>query len=659
MPSARNWRDARRLSPGDRLIADVCIVGAGPAGLSVARALADRRRSLILLDSGGDVPDDATQALGKGRLVGRDYFPLQETRQRGLGGSSNHWDVPLGAEGDGARFHPLSPADFGVREWMPHSGWPLDPAGLDSFYRQGSRLCGIEPEEADNAATRRRARPLSLDPGVVETAMFRLGAAYRWRPDRLLAGMDVSGLTVLTYATVVEILVADGAQAVTGVRVLTAPGREFTVTARVVVLAAGGIENARLLLLSKRGRNGLGNERDLVGRYFMEHPWLRAGVLVPVAAGPVPDLGLYQVHRTAQGWAEARLVLTEEVRRKEQIYGCGVRLQQLASDGTQQALEAACAPSSGEAAASLVVSAVRRGVMPRDLGRLLRTIAGDPAGLFAAGRKTGAGPRLELGDRAVCALEVMSEQAPNPDSRVLLDMRRRDALGQPRAKLDWRVSSQDVATIVRTLELIGAEFAARRLGRFHVPLHPHLPSPRLRGGRHHMGTTRMSADPAHGVVDSDCRVHGLRNLYVAGSSVFPTGGYANPTLTVVALALRLGAHLRERLACRATGVRFHSAAKRRSSKVCRTLISSSLIVNGGASPMTSGAMPGTERISPLTPPTGSSLPISNARSASSGACGSASRIRPSPPHAQPLTAAGESSTTRSIISCSPRSTPAI
>lgn len=546
MPSAWNWYDARRLRSDDRLVADICIVGAGPAGLSVAKALAGGGRRLILLDSGGDRRDDASQALGEGKLIGLDYFPLQDTRQRGLGGSSNHWNIPLGGEGRGARFYPLSEPDFGVREWMPYSGWPLNPDALGSFYQHGWRLCGIEPESADNAAASRLAHPLPLDPDIVETAVFRLGAADRWRPDRFFAGIDASGLTVLTHATVVEILVADGAPAVTGVRAVTAPGQEITVTARIVVLAAGGIENARLLLLSQRGRNGLGNERGLVGRYFMEHLWLRAGVLVTAAAGPIPELSEYQVHRADHGWAEARLVLTEPVRRKEEIYGCGVRLQQPASDDVLWALEESCAPSNGEAAAALVVSAVRRGTRPRDLGGLLRTIAGNPAGLFAAARKKRPGSQLKAGDRTLCVLEVMSEQAPNPDSRVLLDPRRRDRLGQPRAMLDWRVSGQDVATIVRTLDLIGAEFAARRLGRFHVPLHPYLPPSRLRGGRHHMGTTRMSVDPARGVVDSDCRIHGLRNLYIAGSSVFPTGGYANPTLTVIALALRLGAHLREK-----------------------------------------------------------------------------------------------------------------
>jgi len=143
----------------------------------------------------------------------------------------------------------------------------------------------------------------------------------------------------------------------------------------------------------------------------------------------------------------------------------------------------------------------------------------------------------------VFALNVMSEQEPHPDSRVLLDRRHLDALRQPRAALDWRVRDADIRAITRSLDLIGRQIEAAGLGRFHTPLHPTLPPHRLKGGYHHMGTTRMHADPRKGVVDADCRVHGISNLYIAGSSVFPTGGYANPTLTLVALAVRLADRL--------------------------------------------------------------------------------------------------------------------
>jgi choline dehydrogenase-like flavoprotein len=137
------------------------------------------------------------------------------------------------------------------------------------------------------------------------------------------------------------------------------------------------------------------------------------------------------------------------------------------------------------------------------------------------------------------------EQAPNPDSRVVL-VRDRDQLGVHRAALDWRLSDVDRENVRRTLEIFGAEIGAAGIGRLKI-LHGENETgwpDDLDGGQHHMGTTRMSDDPKQGVVDSDCRVHGMSNLFVAGSSVFPTPGGATPTLLLVALALRLADHLK-------------------------------------------------------------------------------------------------------------------
>jgi choline dehydrogenase-like flavoprotein len=469
---------------------EICVVGAGPAGLSVTRVLAGHGRDVLLIDSGGERPDEATQALGIGRLAGLDYFPLHESRQRAVGGSSNHWDIPVGDE-FGARLHPLGREDFSARDWIPRSGWPIEPAVLDPFYRQAARLCGIGPIDTVRRVPADRPGALPFDPGVVETIVFQIGAATRWRPEHVLGDVAADRVRIVTHATAVEILPADGGAAVTGVRVAAAGGQKFTVAAAAVVLAAGGIENARLLLLSGRDRGGLGNDSDQVGRCFMEHPWLVAGLLSPARAGLIDHAGLYRVHRTHAGWAEARLALPEPIRRAQRLLGCGVRLRWLGQDDPLRAGARARSPTADE--------------------------------LFA--------------------VEIMAEQAPNPASRVTLDPTLRDSLGQPATRLDWRVTDQDLATIATTLRLIGAEFTARGLGTLHAPIDLGLPPGGLRGGRHHMGTTRMASDPVLGVVNADGRVHGLANLYVTGSSVFPTGGFANPTLTVVALALRLGAHL--------------------------------------------------------------------------------------------------------------------
>jgi choline dehydrogenase-like flavoprotein len=471
--------DARSLQANALIETDLCIVGAGPAGQVVARALAGHGPRICLVESGGCPPDRATQALSVGRNLGRAYFRLRDARQRGFGGSSGHWDIPLGGARRGARLYPLEPIDFETRDWLPHSGWPFRRARLDPYYARAATICGIRPERLTAVAHGLAGRPLPLDPELVRTAVFQLGPSDLWWGEAARVGLDRAGVTLLEHGTVIEIETGSRARRVTGVRVATLTGQRLRVAAKVVVLAAGGIENARLLLLSDRvRRQGLGNDRDLVGRFFMEHPYLAAGVLA-APEGLLQEIGLYAVHRADGTWAEGRLTLAEPVVRRERLCGCGVRL------------------------------------CPRPGGGLV--------------------------------LEVLAEQSPDPDSRVLLDPRRRDALGQRRVCLDWRVQERDLTMIARAAQLIGGHLEARGLGRFQAVPDGALATARLSGGRHHMGTTRMHADPAHGVVDADCRVHGVDNLYMTGSSVFPTGGYANPTLTVVALALRLADHLAGRL----------------------------------------------------------------------------------------------------------------
>jgi choline dehydrogenase-like flavoprotein len=138
-----------------------------------------------------------------------------------------------------------------------------------------------------------------------------------------------------------------------------------------------------------------------------------------------------------------------------------------------------------------------------------------------------------------------AEQAPNPRSRVNLHHSKRDQLGLPATQLDWQLSDFDKFSIRRTAELIGIELGRAGLGRVRTDIDEDLSKfPLVETAWHHMGTTRMSENDRTGVVDSACRVHGLSNLYVAGSSVFPTGGRANPTLTIVALAIRLADHLK-------------------------------------------------------------------------------------------------------------------
>jgi choline dehydrogenase-like flavoprotein len=547
--------DARAVSNGEQIEMDLCIVGAGPAGLTVARTLADRGLKICLVESGGLKPkgnedDAAVRDLTAGRNVGLAYFPLAEARRRGFGGSSTLWDIPMGEGVVGLRLRPLDPIDFEARPWLPYSGWPFDYAHMEPYYQRAAALCRIEPYPPSPGAR----KPLGLETDVIQSSTFQIGPSSVWWGPEALAWLEKGDATLFHNGTVTQIDAYSDARRVRGVEVSTLTGKTFSISAKTVVLACGGIDNARLLLLSDRvQRGGLGNDRDLVGRYFMEHPHFTAGVFIPARPDVFGSAGSFKRHQFKEGWVEQRPALAESVVRRERLRGCDISLQAASQRARVRALQALEEKTDGHAAADLLWSALKRREWPYIARRALHEVASDPAGAWRAIRQRARYNRYRSNNPSgsdaqpeLFALNVMAEQEPFPDSRVLLDPRRRDALGQPRAMVDWRVTDDDMSAIARTVKLIGREVEAAGLGRFHAPLHPTLPPDPLNGGYHHMGTTRMHVDPARGVVDADCRVHGIDNLYVAGSSVFPTGGYSNPTFTLVALAVRLADHLAQR-----------------------------------------------------------------------------------------------------------------
>lgn len=522
--------DARTLPEGSTVTTDVCVVGAGVAGIAIARELAGRGVRVALLESGGHDEDPAALELSRAENVGRPYAQLDRARYRRFGGGSRLWNIELGRGEVGARLRPLDPIDFEERSWVPYSGWPFGRDHLEPYYERAHEMLGLGPVLPDPACwSDPTATPLLPLGERVETTLFRFGRGDLLF-DRYRREIAATG-TVTTYlhASVVELVADEGGRRLEGVRVATRPGRTFLVEAKRFVLAAGGTENPRLLLASDRvHRGGIGNEYDLVGRFFMEHPHYRLGRILPTDAALLRSTGLYEVHRVRDVPVMAKLALAEEVRRAEGLLGYCVavhpRYEEIGDPGVRayRALR--------EAGASAAA--------PARMGRLLRNARG--LSRVAARRLLGR-PKATL-DPNVLRLNVLAEQAPNPDSRVTL-ADDRDALGVRRARLAWRLSPLDERSLLRGQQIVDEAFRSAGLGRLHTDHPPGELPPEIKGGWHHMGTTRMHADPRRGVVDEHGRVHGMANLYVAGSSVFPTGGYANPTLTIVALALRLADRL--------------------------------------------------------------------------------------------------------------------
>ena len=512
--------DGAALPSGSRLIPDVCIVGAGAAGLTVAQELARHPLRTLVVESGGRTLRPATQRLCEGEISGRPHYPLDGCRFRVLGGTSHLW---------GGWCRPLDAIDFEERAWVPDSGWPFSRGELEPWYKQAQALCRLGPYDYDSRTEPRQAG--WADEEDFEAAIFHI------QPTRFgeLYGLPLRAserVDLLLNANVTEVVMDRAGETARELRVATLCGRRFSIEAGIVVLACGGIENARLLLCS-RGQDprGVGNQQDLVGRYFADHLHAPVGVL------PMTDQlrDFYWLREGREAPVRGAVCLRERCQRRERALGFAVTLHN--ADDPHDVFSLAQRHPSHLSLHALAYAVRHRQKPGRPLHHLGNVVRHLPEVSRVAYRRfvKPARRRVLVGCRA--------EQAPNRDSRVTL-AESHDAFGQPRARLDWRLLPQDLDSLRRARELLAEAFRARSLDLGPVGAEGSDGwESLLAGGAHHMGTTRMHRDPRLGVVNEDCRVHGTGNLYVAGTSVFPTGGWATPVLTIVALALRLAAHL--------------------------------------------------------------------------------------------------------------------
>jgi choline dehydrogenase-like flavoprotein len=561
--------DARSIADGTVLEADLCIIGAGAAGIALTRELIGTPIRVAVLESGDTTFDEATQELYAGPVVGLPYFPLDTARLRYFGGTTNHW---------GGVCRPFEAEDFEAKDWVPLSGWPIGKADLDPFYERARLVSQVNSGDwdLDDWLERDTDEPLPIPPDrvvtrvaqVVKKAARSFGTAYRNELER------AANVTVYLRANATEIETDEPGTTATRVRVATLAGSGFSVAARRFVVAVGGIENPRLLLASNsRFPSGLGNGNDLVGRFFLEHPRFLGGMVMP-ADSHIP-VDFYDDHHVVGTELEGYLSISRDILRSERLVDVQIRVTPTFVAPFVKSLD-----SDDVASLKTLIQATRGGTID-DFGRHLSNVVGDlltweqfaipgspipvpyPEVVGRLMRSTpveaqalipdllgdvAAASYAELYDAPVdsLALTPRIESAPDRDSRVSLTTER-DPLGVPRAQLDWQLSELDRHSARRALEIVAAEFGRAGLGRVQITFDENTrdwPAD-LAGGWHHMGTTRMSDSPRTGVVDRDCRVHGFANLYVAGSSVFPTPGSGTPTLTIVALALRLADHLRE------------------------------------------------------------------------------------------------------------------
>ncbi len=524
--------DARRLAPGTAIRADVCVVGSGAAGTTLAQELAGQGASVALIESGDRTFRHRTQFLYIGENAGVPNFATTHSRFRQFGGSLTRW---------AGQCRPFEAIDFEARAWVPGSGWPFGRDHLEPYYRRADELCGLGPcDYGPGALDPGFGRTLLPESGQVETRIFRF-TPPEWMVESSERAFEGSPkVQVYLNANVTQLRVDAANRAVSHLELATLGGRCFSASATSYVLACGGIENARILLASDRDvPGGVGNQADLVGRYFMDHPYLWMGHFEPTdeSYGRAP----YVIEDYSQTGRAQRLVagfgLSDHVLRSERLNNAALYLVRRHGYKSRAAYF-----SSGGLSFQHLGAILRHDAVPdRHVMRHLRNALLGSGDIGATLLRWAA----ELfRSRPRVGLRALLEATPCRDSRVTLSDRR-DRLGMPRVRVDWQLNEDDRRGLFRLMQAMREEIERLQLGRlieYSSTNAAGWPSS-MTGGKHHMGTTRMHPDPQQGVVDADCRVHGLSNLFVAGGSVFPTGGAAHPTLTIVALAIRLADHL--------------------------------------------------------------------------------------------------------------------
>ena len=541
---------------GTVLRADVCIVGGGPAGITLALALADSGLAVLLLEAGRHPLDARAQALYEGELANTLHSPPHRYRMRGLGGSSTRW---------GGRCMPFDPLDFEARDWVGACGWPISYDELLPHYVAANALAEAGAFAYDAREAFPAAPPLvtGFASDIVRTTgleRFSCPTDFGRRYARRLAlARDVQ---VLEGAVCTAIRLQGDGLAVDWLDIATLAGNRLRAKARAVVLAAGGLETARLMLCSNDVvPQGVGNRHDVVGRYYMCHIAGNVGTLA--IHGTAADVRHgYEISPDGV-YCRRRLSIAPACQRRDGLLNAVARLHfpritdPSHGSGVLSGLFLARRFISYEYGRRLHDPHAPHMPSPSICARHLRNVVCDGVDTAAflghwIARRTLAPrkfPSVILRNRSNrFSLEVQGEQLPHPASRVTLGDGV-DALGMRRLRVDWRYQPQDIDSLARSLGLMAAEFERTGAGR--LAFRPgSLEEDLLRYGAyggHHIGTARMGWDPRTSVVDPQCRVHSVRNLFVAGSAAFPTSSQANPTLTLVALSLRLAQHLACRL----------------------------------------------------------------------------------------------------------------
>jgi choline dehydrogenase-like flavoprotein len=505
---------------------DLCIIGSGAAGLALVSELLGTM-NILVVESGGLEHEPHTQGLYDVDLSGLPHPGSTEGRFRVCGGSTTKW---------GGQALPLMPSDFERRDWVSHSGWPFSCDELTSYYARACRFLLLDEMNFDtDLFAHLRTRPPAFDSDKLWYHFSKWSPQPSVRENYLPEIERSAKCTLLLHANVTRIVLSEELNRVSELEVRSLCGQFARVRARAFVLCAGGIETARLLLANnQQQRCGIGNEYDLVGRFFQDHPSAMIGVLE--SPNPAAAQRLLNVFHKRGLKYSVRCTATPQWQREHTALNVSMGVTFEQNDPTLQNLKTSYA-------------ALRQGQLGKAFNNILKVYRTPVSAILpiwyylAHGRSFAPGARMRIG--------FTSEQEPNPESRIQLSTKV-DALLMRRANVCWKLTDLTVHTVRQFANTLCGEF--QRAGIGVIKLDEWVANQcsdwtkNISDQFHHIGTARMHDSPRRGVVDRNCRVHGISNLYIGSSAVFPTSGHSNPTLTILALCMRLADRLKSELA---------------------------------------------------------------------------------------------------------------